>query len=156
MRPSTRSVLPCSTSVGADGATLSSVKAKAPLAGLALPALSVMTAVSALAPSMPRSLAVIVKSMYPLAIWDSVRARGTTKATPSSSSPTWSPATAACGPVAGRVTRKKVLCASTAFMRPSARSALPCSDSVGIPGAVVSISGSGGTSMFGRAPPLAV
>ena len=132
MRPSARSVLPCSTTVGAEGAVASSVKASAALRALALPALSVIRAVRDLAPSRPRSAALTVKSTYWLTMSAalSVAIFGVANATPPSSRSTLSPA-AASAPALGSDTRTTVVWASTAFRRPSSRSWLPCSARVG-------------------------
>ena len=157
MRPSARSALPCSARAGAAGAVASSVKTSASLCSPALPALSVTTAVRLLAPSTPRSPAMTVKSTNPLAtsVAVSVADFGVGNARPPRRRSIRSPATAG-EPVVGSATRKTVLCASSAFMRVSARSLLPCSATVGAPSATVSTTGSGVLSMSGSTPPFKV
>ena len=129
--------------VGAAGGVVSSVKSTGSLGEPGFPARSVMTAVRLLGPSLPRSPDATVKSTWPActSAGCSVTRLGEPKACPPRKSSTWSPATAS-EPAVGSVTRKTVLCASAAFMRPSARSAVPPpttnSASPGAAGAVVS------------------
>ena len=124
---------------GARGTPVSSANVRTPLPAPTLPAASVTRAVRVFCPSVPRSAASTVMSTWPAATSPapSVTRLGVANAAPSSSSSTWSPATA-FDPVCGRDTRKTVLTASALFMEPLERSALPCSASVAAAGATVS------------------
>ena len=139
MRPSARSLLPCSARVGAAGAVVSSVKASGRAAWPGLPAASVIAALRLFGPSRPSSEAVTVKSTRPwlTSAVPRMTTLGTANDVPPSSNSTWSPATA-LEPVLGSVTRKVVLAASAALMRSSLRSELPSSFTVGAEGATVS------------------
>ena len=139
MRPSSRSwLLPCSDSVGAAGASVSSTKLTGALAEPRLPATSTITADRLLEPSAPSAEAGTVKSTTPACRSPAARTFGVAMTEPPSSSSTRSPTTA-LDPAVGSVTRKVVLTASAAFMRSSSRSSLPCSARVGDAGATVSI-----------------
>ena len=123
----------------ASGGSVSSVKVTGALAAPRLPAWSVSTALRILPPSGPRSLAATLKSTLPPVMCASVSVTtfGVPNAAPPISNSSVSPATAN-DPVVGSVTRKLVSAASAAFMRPSARSSLPVSATLGAAGAVVS------------------
>ena len=117
-----------------------------PTASLAVPKLSaasVILAVRLLAPSAPKSAANTVKSTKPAPTCSAVRVTvlgallGTLNAEPPSNNSNLSPTTAV-EPVVGNVTRNVVVVLSDAFIRPSARSVLSNSATLGAAGAVVS------------------